>query len=212
LVLVAYVAATLLLPADSNMAATARFSVFALIGLASAEHARRLAELSGHRPKTPGIQSRVTRRGPRGRSVSLSICLDVPRAEDEVWRRIADLPAFLTIDPFHVQVTLMRSAPAAGVDLVLEHRAFGLNMRRYGRLLYWRAGHGYALSDLSALGANRGFPHVFFVSLNAMGRQRTRLIIDVRGKWTCPWIPVWLGMLWLRWVMADHARLLRAGL
>ena len=201
-----------LLPAGSLIVPAVQFLVLVALGLASAEHAKRLVEPTGPWQKSPGIQTTAAHRRPRGRSISLSIRLDVPRPADEIWRRVADLPAFLTIDPFHANVTLMRSSPAAGVDVVLEHRAFGISLRRYGRLLYWRVGRGYALSDLSARGANRGFPHVFFVSINATDDAHTRLTIDVRGKWTSPWIPVWLGMPWLRYVMAEHARLLRKAL
>ena len=38
---------------------------------------------------------------------------------------------------------------------------------------------------------------------------RTRLTIDVRGKWTTPWVPMGLALAWLRYVMREHARRLR---
>jgi hypothetical protein len=143
----------------------------------------------------------------------LRLVLDVPRPAAEVWREISDLPRFLCIDPFHVRVVLYGPAPAAGVRMGLEHRAFGVALWRRGRLLRWEEGRGYAFSDLSLRGPERGFPHVFFLRIEeAEEGSASRVAIDVRGKWTATWLPVTLGQWWLRYVMREHARLLRMAL
>jgi hypothetical protein len=130
------------------------------------------------------------------------------------WRRVSDLPAFLTIDPFHERVVLMRDAPAAGVDLVLWHNAFGRRFARFGRILSWREGCGYTFSDLSPRGPRHGFPHVFAVAVDPLpGRaEQSRLTIAVRGKWTSPLVPAAIGRWWIWLVCREHARLLRKGL
>jgi hypothetical protein len=129
-----------------------------------------------------------------------------------MWTQIADLDTFLTIDPFHHKVTLMRPAAAVGVDLVLSHNAFGRRFLRFGRILRWHEGREYAFSDLSSKGVRHGFPHVFFVRIEpppAHVPDGCRLAITVRGKWTSRTIPKWLGLCWLRYVCSEHARLLR---
>lgn len=189
----------------------------AIVGLASAEHAQRLASLP-RRPKQRGTRSRVRCFPPRGRSVKLRLELDIQRPAAEVWSKVADLPAFLCIDPFHTRVVFLEAPPAAGLQpkpglhLALEHEAFGIRFWRFGRLLHWREGCGYAFSDLSARGNGRGFPHVFFVSVAAAGAAASRVRVEVRGKWTSRWIPVRWGAWWLRYVVHDHARLLRRAL
>jgi hypothetical protein len=94
----------------------------------------------------------------------------------------------------------------------LEHAAFGFTSIRFGRLLRWDEGRGYAFSDLSARGPGRGFPHVFFVTVEPGEGARTWLRVRVRGRWTARWLPAVLRQWWLRYVCAEHARLLRAAL
>lgn len=149
----------------------------------------------------------------RGR-VFLTTTLDVPCSVDRLWRMASDLPRFLTIDPFHARVTLMRPSPAVGVHLALAHRVLGLEIMRFGKLLRWREGQGYAFSDLSSRGPNVGFPHVFFVDVTPSPTDpaSSRLTIQVKGKWTARWLPAPLIQLWLRTVCHLHARLLRVAL
>jgi len=67
----------------------------------------------------------------RGRSLQARIVLHTDLSVEELWTRVSDLTSFLTLDPFHDRVTLMRGKPAAGVDVVLSHRAFGLRNGRH---------------------------------------------------------------------------------
>jgi hypothetical protein len=192
-------------------AAWVRFAALAVLGLFSAEHAKRCLE---PRQRPAGVAARVSCGPFRGRAVNLRIELDVPRPPAAVWALVADFQRFACIDPFHSRVIVLGPALQPGVDLALEHRAFGVRLLRFGRLLYWRHGQGYAFSDLSARGPGHGFPHVFFVSVlpAACGEQASRLRVEVRGKWTARWLPLLLGQWWLRYVCHEHARLLRAAL
>jgi hypothetical protein len=178
---------------------------------ASAEHAKRRLEARSADSKLRYLRRTRCRRL-SGRRIFLQIELDVPLAQSEAWRRVADVERFLCIDPFHTRVVVRGARPAAGVGLALEHRAFGARLWRVGRWLTWREGHGYAFSDLSRRNRQQGFPHVFFVDvapLAAAGGVNawSRVTMTVRGKWTAP-IPSRVGMLWLRYVVAEHARLL----
>jgi hypothetical protein len=182
----------------------------------SAEHAKRLLEpkrARGLAVTSSAVQcSRCT-----GRNLDILISLDVARPHAELWNILRDLPRFLTIDPFHDTVTLMRERPAVGVDLVLSHNAFGRRFLRFGRVVAWREGSSYTFSDLSPHGPRTGFPHVFMVKLEPIDRPtdfspRSRLTIRVRGRWTSRLAPMWLGRLWVWLVCREHARLLRQGL
>lgn len=182
----------------------------AALCLLSAEHAKRLLEQ--RRPRKSGaIHSAVTCAGGRGRNVEVAIALTVNRSPESLWNQVSDLPRFLTIDPFHDDVTLMRDQPAKGVDLVLSHNAFGRRFLRFGQILSWREGVGYTFSDLSARGPRVGFPHVFMVAIEPHP-HRSRLTIRIRGRWTSRFVPVWIGRLWIWLVCREHARLLRKGL
>jgi hypothetical protein len=181
-----------------------------VLGLCSAEHAKRGLEPAGR--GGAGAVSRVSCEPMKGTAVDLRIDLDVPRPCDEVWRIVADLPSFLCIDPFHARVHVLGPRLEAGASLVLEHRAFGFTFPRFGRLLRWDEGRGYAFSDLSARGPGRGFPHCFFVTVEPGEAARTWLRVRVRGRWTARWLPPGFGRWWLRYVCAEHARLLRTAL
>ncbi len=199
--------------------------------LLSAEHAKRLLEGRNKKGASRVIASSVCRAQSSGRKVDIEIVLDVVRSRDELWKLISDLPRFLTIDPFHDQVTLMRDQPAVGVDLVLSHNALGRRFLRFGKIIAWREGSGYTFSDLSPRGPKQGFPHVFMIDLQSLpanssrhtpcaemsvhgvsGLLLTRLTIHVRGRWTSRLVPVWLGRLWIWLVCHEHARLLRKGI
>jgi hypothetical protein len=188
----------------------------ATLCLLSAEHAKRLLE-HGQGQNSQVVSSLVSCAGGHGRSVDIAIVLTVKRSRESLWQQIRDLPQFLTIDPFHDKVILMRDSPAVGVDLTLSHNAFGCRFLRFGRILAWRENSGYAFSDLSARGPRTGFPHVFDVQIEPLHEPQhsppmSRLTIRVRGRWTSRLVPVWLGRLWIRLVCLEHARLLRKGL
>jgi hypothetical protein len=185
--------------------------LYGLLALCSAEHAKRLREPSSTaRSKRSKWQVSCNR---AGRAIRARITGVLPMTAAALWRRAADLPRFLTIDPFHVHVVLMRPRPAAGVDVLLLHNAFGWRFARFGRILRWREGQEYAFSDFSPRD-QAGFPHVFFISVEPLPDkpQFSRLTIDVRGKWTSRLIPPWLGRIWVWYVSREHARLLRKGL
>jgi len=186
------------------------FSV--LWALLSAEHAKRLLEPSRSardgRPK-PRVRVRCREVGRTAVDLRIELCLDRP--VDEVWSKMADFTRFTCIDPFHERVIVQAAEFRPGVDLILVHRLLGFRFLRFGRLLTWREGHGYAFSDLSGRDKRHGFPHVFFCSIESVGDSalhRSRLTVSVRGKWTSPWVSRRLGMCWLRYVCYEHARLL----
>lgn len=151
--------------------------------------------------------------------VDATACLDVPLAASAVWGQMRDLQRFLTIDPLHRQVRVAgtalstrRSATGAevteapipvGTPLVIEHRLFGIGVNRRSRLLLWREGRGFAVSDLSNRGDHTGFPHVCIYEVRPLTDRSARLTIAARGRWTATWIPRWLVRLWLAWVLAS---------
>ena len=191
-----------------------QFVSLAVVGLLSAEHAKRLRERVSATSRV-GLRSRVLMRCRSGRAINVRMELKCSCSPCELWSRVADLPRFLTIDPFHERVTLMRAEPAAGVDVTLEHNAFGRRFLRFGRILSWRAGRGYTFSDFSAKGSRQGFPHVFCIEVQPSAESdetRSRLTIDVRGKWTSRVVPAAIGRWWVWLVCREHARLLRKGL
>ena len=198
----------------------AQFGGLLVLGLLSAEHARRLqsARATGRLPWTPtaGNRSRVRTAAARGRQLRVTMEVAVDRPAEVLWQRISNLPVFLTIDPFHEQV-VPAGKPGTGVHLTLTHLVLGARLERFGKILRWTEGSGYAFSDLSRRGAGRGFPHVFFVAIEPLPgdssqRPRCRLSICVRGKWTSRWIPVCLGRLWVQGICREHVRLLRQAL
>ena len=208
----------------SGGAAAVRVVALILLGIVSAEDAKRLLELgSAARPtrrrSTPAGKLTVTSARTSGRKIDerIEVCLD--RSTEDLWNIISDLPTFLTIDPFHEKVVVMRRRPAAGVHLVLQHNALGRRFSRYGKILRWREGEQYAFSDLSGAGQQRGFPHVFFISVQQFNpaplhasTSGSRLTIRVRGKWTSRLIPARVGRWWVQRVCREHGRLLRKAL
>jgi hypothetical protein len=143
--------------------------------------------------------------------------LTLTRSVERLWREISDLPRFLTIDPFHDRIVLMRERPAVGVDLTLWHNAIGVRFPRFGKILAWHEGAGYAFSDISARGPRIGFPHVFTVQIEPLTAQggespMSRLTIRVDGRWTSRYVPVWAGRIWIWFVCREHLRLLQKGL
>jgi hypothetical protein len=185
--------------------------------LLSAEHAKRLLEDRHGKSISSVVAASAVGCKSEGRKLDLAISLDVARSQGEVWTLISDLPRFLTIDPFHERITLMRDEPAVGVDLVLSHNACGRRFLRFGKIIAWQEGSGYTFSDLSQRGPKTGFPHVFMIKLQPLASPNdkmplTRLSIYVRGRWTSRVVPVWLGRIWVWLVFREHARLLRKGI
>lgn len=185
----------------------------ALLSICSAEHAKRLLETRSARPHAIA-RPRVRYQRKARRNVRVQIVLDLRLPVDALWKRVSDLTSFLTIDPFHQQITLLGDRPARGADLVLHHNIFGIRLKRFGRLLRWQAGQGYTFSDLSGRDPRRGFPHVFMIDVTALDSsldsldEQSRLTITVCGKWTA-WLPLCVGRWWLWAVCAEHGRLLR---
>jgi hypothetical protein len=208
----AVAASVAILPRSASWAAVAG------LGVVAAEHAKRSVEADRWRSRANSaeVRSRVVNRSGRGRRVSFRIEVEVDRPLDEVWARVADLAEFVTIDPFHVRVVVLGPELRPGVELALAHNAFGLRFFRFGRLLSWREGRGYAFSDLSGVGGGRGFfPHVFDFSVEpgAMGAGgSTRLVVAIRGRWTTRLVPRGVGLWWFRYVCREHARLLKGAL
>jgi hypothetical protein len=200
----------LLKPCGPAAVAAVRFALLLALALASAEDARR-GRRGRRQPGLPPVQVRRERPRCSGERVRLALELVVPRPRAEVWALVANAPRFLCIDPFHARVVVLDPPLRPGASLALEHRAFGVRLWRFGRLLRWDEGRGYAFSDLSARGPRCGFPHVFFVTVTpAPGPAAATVVrIEVRGRWTARWVPVWLRISWLQFVAGDHARLLR---
>jgi len=200
---------------DSGAFNPLALAVLGFVGLLSAEHAKRLLENRqfGHESarKISRCLGRRVECLPAGRrGMNVLITLDLACLATELWPIIADLPRFLTIDPFHDRVTLQRLPAGKGVDLVLSHNAFGRRFLRFGRIIAWSEGQGYAFSDLSGRDPRAGFPHVFVVRIAAKESNPNlcSLNIRIRGRWTSRWVPALIGRIWVTWVCREHARLL----
>jgi hypothetical protein len=189
-----------------------------VLSLTSGEHAKRLSEAQrwprDRSKPTPSVA--VAWHQPRGRSIGATIELRLPISPELLWRRVADLPSFLTIDPFHDRVTLAGGPPRVGMAMTLHHQIFGWALDRQSRLLRWDEGVGYSFSDLSSHCPGEWFPHVFHVDVEPIVDQNkllvqatSRLRVRVVGKWTNGFIPVCLSRFWVLYVMREHARLLR---
>lgn len=129
-----------------------------------------------------------------------------------VWGQMRDVEWFLTRDPLHVQVRRTDGATAdaswACASVIVAHRLMGIGPDRIGRVLGWKEGRGFAVSDLSRRGVDRGFPHVCAFRVEEIDGQSCRVAVTVRGKWTARWMPRWAVRTWLWWVMGlTEARL-----
>ncbi len=137
--------------------------------------------------------------------VNATKTIDLPLPASVVWGQMRDLRRFITMDPLHAkvrdEVPTGRAIPAVGTRLVIEHRLAGLRVHRRSRLLRWREGRGYAVSDLSRRGNHVGFPHICEYEIMPVTERSSRLRLSARGRWTATWMPVWLVRLWLLWVM-----------
>lgn len=140
--------------------------------------------------------------------VDASASIDLNLSTSVIWGQMRDISHFLTIDPLHFRVRVEgqeNHLPTVGTDLIIEHRFLGLGPDRRSRVLRWREGEGYAVSDLSKRGTHCGFPHVCVFELMATSETTSRLLIAARGRWTATWIPKWMIRLWLWWVLKSTA-------
>jgi hypothetical protein len=150
--------------------------------------------------------------------------LDLALPATKVWWHMRDLPTFLCIDPLHAQVIISdHRAPSVQASsshaqsfeqasLVIRHRLLGIGPDRIGRVLRWREGRGYVISDLSKRGVRVGFPHVCSYEVLPISNSRCRLTLEVRGVWTARWnslFPRLCAKAWLAWVMAATASRVR---
>jgi hypothetical protein len=119
-----------------------------------------------------------------------------------VWGQMRDLLRFVCIDPLHARARTLDGGPARlGSELVIEHRLLGLGTDRVSRVLRWREGSGYAISDLSRRGVRRGFPHVCTYEVVAEGPGECRVLIGARGLWTARWMPRFVARAWVWWIL-----------
>lgn len=142
--------------------------------------------------------------------VDASHSIRLPLPTSIVWGQMRDLKRFVTIDPLHKRVraaaTARRSAiPCQGESLVIEHRFLGFGPDRLSRVLRWREGRGYAISDLSRRGVHVGFPHVCVYDVELIDAHTSRLTIAARGRWTATYLPRPVIKFWLWWVMRSTA-------
>ena len=153
--------------------------------------------------------------------VDASASIDLHLSASVVWGQMRDIAHFLTIDPLHFRVRGDRkknqgdkesandrqhiTSNPVGTGLVIEHRFLGIGPDRRSRILRWKEGEGYAVSDLSRLGNQCGFPHVCVYEINTNSVTTSRLLVSVRGKWTATWMPRWATRLWLWWVLKSTA-------
>ncbi len=126
---------------------------------------------------------------------------------------MSDVRRFLTIDPLHAEALFPDlpegTAPRPRDRLILRHRFLGFGPDRVGRLLAWREGQSFAVSDLSRRGVRVGFPHICAYAVAPLSQRSSRLTVVARGRWTATWVPRWLARLWLSWVMYETVACLR---
>jgi hypothetical protein len=123
---------------------------------------------------------------------------------------MTDVERFLCLDPLHRAIRVEGDGPlSVGSRFILPHRLLGVGPDRVGRLLRWREGAGYAISDLSRRDVTVGFPHICTYEVVATGAHTCRLTIGARGRWTATWTPRWVVKAWIWWVLkATESRVL----
>lgn len=147
----------------------------------------------------------------RSSAIRLKIEFEIKQVHAAVWERVRDLPRFGTIDPLHRRIDVLGPRLERGSEIAILHGLLGVSFYRYGRILQWEEGRGYAFSDLSGRGFNTGFPHVFFIEVTPVRgayEPLTRLTIRIQGRWTARWMPAWLRRLWLFSICTIHRWLL----
>jgi hypothetical protein len=135
--------------------------------------------------------------------------IDLPMPASAVWGQMRDLKRFLTLDPLHIDVRRTDADAPSDCEptsmrrcsLTIRHRLLGVGVDRRSRVLWWREGRGYAVSDLSTRGVRVGFPHVCKYEVERITPDRSRLRVSATGKWTAVWMPTWMIRAWMWWVM-----------
>lgn len=126
--------------------------------------------------------------------------VDLPLAAISVWGQLRDFRRYAATEFFHHNLRIEGEIPRAGAKLEMLHRMAIFGVQRQGRILVWREGERFSFSDLSTRGCRHGFPHVTSFRVAPGDATRSRLSIQVRGRWTARWLPRWVARLWLRWV------------
>lgn len=131
--------------------------------------------------------------------------VQIPLPAARVWSSMRDVERFMMDDPLHAEVVFNSLPPPhrsfVGASMTIRHRLFGIGPDRIGRILTWREGRGYAVSDLSRRGVDRGFPHICAFDLVPRDDSSCTLTVSARGKWTATWVPRPIVRLWLWWVL-----------
>jgi hypothetical protein len=140
--------------------------------------------------------------------------ITLPASSSAAWGQLRDWRRFLTIDPLHERIDLKSPAHGGpsprGTTFTIRHRLLGIGPNRDGRLLTWREGRGYAISDLSRRGVHVGFPHICTYALYPLDEHRTRLDLGVRGVWTARWMPRLLIRAWIAFILRATEYRIRA--
>jgi len=145
--------------------------------------------------------------------VNASATLDLNLPAAAVWGQMRDVARFLSRDPLHVRVEFPNGPPdmrrPRGAALILAHRLAAIGPDRVGRILTWREGIDYAVSDLSRRGNRVGFPHICTYRVDPIDAAHSRLTLGARGRWTATWVPRALIRLWIGWVLMATERRIR---
>jgi len=137
---------------------------------------------------------------------SMACTLRAPRTR--VWGWMRDWRSFLEMDPLHVRVEAL-DPPLPHADLRIRHRLLGVGVDRVGRILRWREGKGFIVSDLSRRSPGVGFPHVCEFALQDAGPGATRVLVGVRGRWTARFVPRPVVRAWITLVLAATVGIIR---
>jgi hypothetical protein len=143
------------------------------------------------------IRIRVSPRG----AVDCRATLIVPLSVSQTWGQIRDFDSFACSDLFHADIKIEGDQARAGAPLQIAHRFFVFRVQRLGRICYWKESIGYAFSDLSRAGRDKGFPHIFSYRLEATAKDACNLHIRVAGKWTATFVPRWVASIWMWWIL-----------
>lgn len=200
----------------SALSITVNLFSFLCLGLLSAKHIENYYDSKQRALLHTEIHSEIICRELDTNKIYARIEIAIPISKNKLWEIISNLENFLCIDPFHSRIVIMGTRICQGTDIALEHQVLGFRFLRFGRILSWREGQGYAFSDLSAKGPRIGFPHVFFIEISPLCEKEkfnySQLSITVKGKWTVRWVPRVLRHWWLNKICQEHALLLMKGL
>jgi hypothetical protein len=129
--------------------------------------------------------------------VKLTAAIELPMSIGRLWGEIADLSRFAAHDFFHARFTLPLGKLEQGAPLIIRHNYLGVRIHRVGRILRYKPQQGYSFSDLSRRCKTAAFPHIFSYRIEPLTPQRSRLYLEVRGRWTLTMLPRWIAKLWL---------------